>query len=108
MTPPEAQDAYLVQLLLDKKAANDRHSSIIFCRTCSTAELIGILLAKVGIPTPTLHSMRQQNERVASLAMFKSVHNKVLVANDVARKCLDIPEFNLEVNHKIPRDPVVS
>jgi len=106
LTPPEAQDAYLVQLLLDKKAENARHSSIVFCRTCRTAELIGILLAKVGIPTSTLHSMRQQKERVASLAMFKSGHTKVLVATDVASRGLDIPEVNMVVNHNIPRDPV--
>lgn len=106
LTPPEAQDAYLVQLLLDKKAENARHSSIVFCRTCRTAELIGILLAKVGIPTSTLHSMRQQKERVASLAMFKSGHTKVLVATDVASRGLDIPEVNLVVNHNIPREPV--
>jgi len=106
LTPPEAQDAYLVQLLLDKKAKNPRHSSIVFCRTCRTTELVGILLTKVGIPTSTLHSMRQQKERVASLAMFKSGHTKVLVATDVASRGLDIPEVNLVVNHNIPRDPV--
>jgi len=106
LTPPEAQDAYLVQLLLDRKAQNNRHLSIIFCRTCRTTELIGMLLAKVGIPTSTLHSMRPQKERMASLAMFKSGHTKVLVATDVASRGLDIPEVNLVVNHNIPRDPV--
>ena len=89
--------------MLDKKADNDRHSSILFCRTCSTAELIGILLAKVGIPTFTLHSMRQQKERVASLAMFKSGHTKLFVATDVASRGLDIPEVKLVVNHNILR-----
>eukprot|EP00092_Neocalanus_flemingeri_P036275 GFUD01039497.1.p1 GENE.GFUD01039497.1~~GFUD01039497.1.p1 ORF type:complete len:517 (+),score=164.23 GFUD01039497.1:39-1589(+) len=106
LTPPEAQDAYLVQLLLDKKAKNPRHASIVFCRTCRTAELVGILLAKVGVPTSTLHSMRPQKERVASLARFKSGHTKVLVATDVASRGLDIPEVNLVVNHNIPRNPV--
>ena len=67
-----------------------------------------MLLAKVGIPTSTLHSMRPQKERMASLAMFKSGHTKVLVATDVASRGLDIPEVNLVVNHNIPRDPVVS
>jgi len=106
LTPPEAQDAYLVQILLDKKEENARHLSIVFCRTCRSAEIIGMLLAKVGIPTSTLHSMRPQKERMASLAMFKSGHTKVLVATDVASRGLDIPEVNLVVNHNIPRDPV--
>jgi len=106
LTPPEAQDAYLVQLLLDKKDKNSRHSSIVFCKTCRTTELVGILLGKVGIPTSTLHSMRKQKERVGALAMFKSGHTKVLVATDVASRGLDIPYVNLVVNHNIPTNPV--
>jgi len=106
LTPPEAQDAYLVQLLLEKKAENPRHSSIVFCKTCRTAELTGMLLAKTGVPASILHSMRQQKERVASLATFKSGQTKVLVATDVASRGLDIPEVNMVVNRNIPRDPV--
>jgi len=106
LTPPEAQDAYLVQILLDRKEKNPRHLSIVFCRTCRSAELVGMLLSKVGIATSTLHSMRAQKDRLASLAMFKSGHTKVLVATDVASRGLDIPEVNLVVNHNIPREPV--
>jgi len=106
LTPPEALDSYLVNLLLDFKEKYPRHSSIVFCKTCRTTELIGKLLEKIGIPSSTLHSMRQQKERVASLAMFKSGHTKVLVATDVASRGLDIPEVNLVVNHNVPRDPV--
>ena len=68
---------------------------------------MGILQAKFGIPTYTLHSMRQQKERVANLVMFNNVYNKVLVANDVASKGLDISEFNLEVNHNIPSGKLI-
>ena len=68
---------------------------------------MGILQAKFGIPTYTLHSMRQHKERVASLVMFNNVYNKVLVANNVASKGLDISEFNLEVNHNIPSGKLI-
>ena len=78
---------------------------------------MGILQAKFGIPTYTLHSMRQQKERVANLVMFNNVmfnnvmfnnvYNKVLVANNVASKGLDISEFNLEVNHNIPSGKLI-
>ena len=73
---------------------------------------MGILQAQFGIPTYTLHSMRQQKERVANLVMFNNVmfnnvYNKVLVANDVASKGLDISEFNLEVNHNIPSGKLI-
>ena len=73
---------------------------------------MGILQAKFGIPTYTLHSMRQKKERVANLVMFNNVmfnnvYNKVLVANNVASKGLDISEFNLEVNHNIPSGKLI-
>jgi len=106
LTPPEAQDAYLVQLLLKMREENSRHFSIVFCKTCRTTELVGILLGKVGIPTSTLHSIRKQKDRVAALSMFKSGHTKVLVATDVASRGLDIPEVNLVINYNVPSDPV--
>ena len=61
------------------------------------------LLAEVCIPTSTLHSTRQQKERVASQALFKIGHIKVLVATAVASRGLDndIPGVKLGVNHYI-------
>lgn len=106
LTPREAMDSYLVKLLLDMKENHSRHSAIVFCRTCRTTELLGLLLSKVGVSVSVLHSMRPQKERISSLAAFKSNQTKVLVATDVASRGLDIPEVNLVVNHNVPADPV--
>merc|ERR1719282_1821105 len=106
LTPPEARNSYLTQLLLGKKEENPKASSIVFCRTCRQAELIGMLLTKVGLKSSTLHSIKPQKERTSSLASFKSGHTKILVATDVASRGLDIPEVDLVVNHNVPRDPV--
>ena len=106
LTPPEAKDAYLVQLLLSKKEAKPRASSIVFCRTCRKAELLGNLLSRVGLKSSTLHSVKAQRDRMASISSFKSGHTKILVATDVASRGLDIPEVDLVVNHNVPRDPV--
>lgn len=106
LTPREAVDSYLVQLLLTMKETNPRHSAIVFCRTCRTTELTGLLLSKVGLSVAVLHSMRPQKERISSLAAFKSNQKKILVATDVASRGLDIPEVNLVVNHNVPSDPV--
>ena len=106
LTPPEAKDSYLVQLLLTRNEENSRTSSIVFCRTCRQTELIGSLLSKVGLRSSTLHSVKPQRERMSSIASFKSGHTKILVATDVASRGLDIPEVDLVVNHNVPRDPV--
>ena len=106
LTPPEARDSYLVQLLLSRQEQSSRASSIVFCRTCRQAELIGALLAKVGLKSASLHSVKPQRERMSSLSSFKSGHSRILVATDVASRGLDIPEVDLVVNHNVPRDPV--
>ena len=106
LTPPEARDSYLVQLLLSWREKNDKSSCIVFCRTCRDAELIGLLLREVGLPSSTLHSIKPQKERMSGLASFKSGHTKVLVATDVASRGLDIPQVELVVNHSVPRAAV--
>lgn len=106
LTPIEARDPYLVQLLLSRRETDSKFSCIVFCRTCRDAELIGNLLSKVGLPSSTLHSMKPQRERMSGLASFKSGHTKVLVATDVASRGLDIPQVSLVVNHNVPRDAV--
>ena len=108
LTPPEARDAYLVQLVLATREKQPKHSIIIFCKTCRTTELVGLLMTKVGVGSSVLHSMRPQKERSSSLAAFKSGQTKVLVATDVASRGLDIPQVNLVINHSVPRDSVVS
>jgi len=106
LTPPEARDSYLVQFLLSRREGDIKSSSIVFCRTCRDAELIGNLLTKVGLPTSILHSIKPQKERMSGLASFKSGHTKVLVATDVASRGLDIPQVDVVVNHSVPRAPV--
>ena len=86
LTPPEARDAYLVQVVLTTREEQPKHSIIIFCRTCRTTELVGLMMAKVGVGSSVLHSMRPQKERTSSLAAFKSGQTKVLVATDVASR----------------------
>ena len=108
LTPPEARDAYLVQLVLSTREKQSKHSIIIFCKTCRTTELVGLLMTKVGVGSSVLHSMRAQKERTSSLAAFKSGQTKVLVATDVASRGLDIPQVNLVINHSVPRDSVVG
>jgi len=106
LSPKEAVDSYLVQLLLSTLASDPSSQTMVFCKTCKTTELLGRLLARVKISVSTLHSMKPQRERVSSLATFKSRQTKVLVATDVASRGLDIPQVGLVVNHSVPSAPV--
>ena len=63
---------------------------------------------KLGVTCSSLHSMKPQKERMASLSKFKSNHTKVLIATDVASRGLDIPEVQLVVNHNVPSEARVS
>jgi len=106
LTPPEALDSYLVQLILETTESDPQGQSIVFCKTCRHTELVGRLLARVKVPVSVLHSMKAQKDRVNSLATFKSRRTKILVATDVASRGLDIPQVSLVVNHTVPGDPV--
>ncbi|XP_023333384.1 probable ATP-dependent RNA helicase DDX49 [Eurytemora carolleeae] len=102
LTPFEAKNAYLVQLVLETREKKPKDSIMIFTRTCKTAELLERTFIKIGVSCSSLHSMKPQKERMSSLSQFKSNHTKVLIATDVASRGLDIPEVQLVVNHNVP------
>jgi len=105
LTPPEAKNGYLVQLILDTREKQPKDSIMVFTKTCKTAELLDRTLRKLDVTCSSLHSMKAQKDRTASLSQFKSNHTKVLIATDVASRGLDIPEVQLVVNHNVPSEP---
>lgn len=60
-------------------------------------------LNAVGIENVCLHGFMRQRERVATLNKFKSNHVRTLIATDVASRGLDIPNVQLVVNHRLPK-----
>jgi len=105
LTPREAKNGYLVQLVLDTREKKPKDSIMVFTKTCKTAELLDRTFKKLGVTCSSLHSMKPQKERMSSLSQFKSNHTKVLIATDVASRGLDIPEVQLVVNHNVPSEP---
>jgi len=105
LTPSEAKNGYLAQLVLDTREKKPRDSIMIFVKTCKTAELLERTFAKLNIACCSLHSMKSQRERMSTMSQFKSSQIKVLLATDVASRGLDIPEVQLVVNHSVPTEP---
>jgi ATP-dependent RNA helicase DDX49/DBP8 len=70
------------------------------CRTC---HLLSLMMAELEVDTTALHSMKTQQQRLASLSRFKSGQVPILIATDVASRGLDIPTVDLVVNYDIPR-----
>lgn len=61
-------------------------------------------LNSVGIENVCLHGFMRQRERVAALNKFKSNHVRTLIATDVASRGLDIPNVQLVMNHRLPKE----
>lgn len=59
---------------------------IIFVNKCETCEYLRVLLKELDIPSTALHSSMNQNERISSLAKFKSGVVPVLVSTDVGSR----------------------
>ncbi len=102
LTPFEARDAYLVQVVRKFTEQNSNSLIIVFTKTCKSCQLISMTLNQLGFPSAALHSMRPQKERTAALSQFRSAQVKILVATDVASRGLDIPQVQLVVNHNVP------
>lgn len=61
-------------------------------------------LNSVGIENVCLHGFMRQRERVSALNKFKSNHVRTLIATDVASRGLDIPNVQLIINHRLPKE----
>jgi len=79
--PSMIKDVYLSYIL--NNCFEDK-TIIIFTGKCRTCERLNIMLRELGYRTTSLHAIMSQNERLSSLAKFKSKIVKILIATDVA------------------------
>nr|XP_054756489.1 probable ATP-dependent RNA helicase DDX49 [Lytechinus pictus] len=105
LMPAQVKDAYLMYIISEFTEKNKDHSVIIFTSTCKYCHVLSIMLRNLGMPCATLHSLVKQKTRIASLAMFKSNHVRILVATDLASRGLDIPMVQMVINHNVPTSP---
>lgn len=96
---PQVKDCYLAHIL---KEHAENKQVIIFTQTCRSCQVITNTLRKVEFKATGLHSIMKQQERIASLAKFRTGVSKILVATDVASRGLDIAQVQLVINFNVP------
>ncbi|XP_018322404.1 probable ATP-dependent RNA helicase DDX49 [Agrilus planipennis] len=103
LCPHDVRDAYLVETIRTFRINNECGNIMIFTDTCIKCQVLSMALNDVGFENVALHSMMPQQQRLASLARFKSNTIKILIATDVASRGLDIPTVELVLNHNVPK-----
>jgi ATP-dependent RNA helicase DDX49/DBP8 len=117
------RDAYLAYLI--RNEFSDK-TMIIFTGKCRTCERLRVMLRELGVKCTALHAQMPQNDRLGSIAKFKSGIVPVLLATDVGSRygdskraffifiqliwwcqfCrgLDIPTVQVVLNYELPAD----
>lgn len=80
-------------------------AAIVFVRTRSTADEIGMALAGAGVRAAAISGDVAQNERERIVDRLRHGGLDVLVATDVAARGLDVERVGLVINFDVPREP---
>jgi len=88
------------EILKDLRATPGR--TLIFTETKRDADSLARYLYERGFPATGIHGDRNQREREAAIASFKSGRIAVLVATDIASRGLDISDIVHVINFDLP------
>ncbi len=86
-------------------ATSDADAAIVFVRTRSAAEDVGVELLSRGIVAATISGDVAQKEREKIVERLRDGSLDVLVATDVAARGLDVERIGLVVNFDVPGEP---
>lgn len=75
---------------------------LVFVRTKVRAERVKKAMERVDILTQTIHSDKDQSERVKTMADFKGEGLKVLIATDISARGIHIDNVDLVINYDLP------
>lgn len=84
---------------------NPEGKFIIFVRTRVRAERVAKAMARVEIPTLTLHGEKDQTDRAEVMHAFRTGTCRVLIATDVSARGIDIPDVTHVINYDLPEKP---
>lgn len=86
-------------------ATSDADAAIVFVRTRSAAEEVGVELVARGVVAATISGDVAQKERERIVERLRDGSLDVLVATDVAARGLDVDRIGLVVNFDVPGEP---
>ncbi len=81
---------------------NPESKILVFVRTKVRAERVHQAMLRVGINSVTMHSDKDQSDRLQSLNQFKQKEVRLLIATDVSARGIDIAGVDYVVNYDIP------
>jgi len=96
---PEAKIVYILECL--KKTSPP---VLIFAERKQDVDIIHEYLLLKGCGAVAIHGGKDMEERIRSVAEFKSCKKDILVATDVASKGLDFPDIQHVINYDMPED----
>jgi len=102
VTPVDAKEGYLVQVLLSYFEKFKDNNMIIFTGSRKSCHTVYLMLKELGFSCSVLHSLLEQNQRWEAVTSFKSGLTRILVTTDIACRGLDIPVVNLVINFNVP------
>lgn len=97
--------ALKTSLLLALLRGGDLKYVLVFTRTKIGASRLADQLTREGIYCESIHGDRDQEQRMAALASFRSGRCRVLVATDVAARGIDVEAIGHVVNFDVPQEP---
>lgn len=81
---------------------NPEGKFIIFVRTRVRAERVAKAMARVEIPTMTIHGEKDQTDREDVMRAFRRGECKILITTDVSARGIDIPDVTHVINYDLP------
>ncbi len=84
---------------------NPEGKFIIFVRTRVRAERVAKAMARVEIPTLTIHGEKDQTDRDQVMKAFRNGDCPILIATDVSARGIDIPDVTHVINYDLPEKP---
>jgi len=75
---------------------------LTFVRTRVRAERVSKAMARVDIPSLTIHGDKDQEERSKVLKEFRTGKTNLLIATDVTARGIDIPDISIVINYDLP------
>lgn len=78
---------------------------IVFTRTKVRADRVVKAMERVDIICESIHSDREQADRLAIMNRFKKGEIKVLIATDISARGIDIPNVDYVINYDLPEQP---